>query len=321
MAQQIKKKYLSSEVISYFDDQIKIADDKAVNEKSRAENQEALIRSELSSADDAKLVEAKAYTDSQDALKLQAAKDYADLQDEAKLTEAKAYADSKAAEVKSEIMGGIPDSTLDTIAEIASALASEQTATGAILAQLSGLESSKASKVELAAGVAEAKSYTDSQIAAIPAVDISGKADKSYVDSQDAALQSDLDNLDGYAQDIRSDLDNLDGYAQDIRSDLDAEVIALDLRLDVLEAKVDGPFFHKMKVQITTNLSYVDLAHEAISNSVVASVGRLMVHKDEDFSMSVVGGVTRLTWIGSMVSPNGEEAIEAGDNVFVTYAY
>ena len=38
-----------------------------------------------------------------------------------------------------------------------------------------------------AATLVSAKSYTDAQIAAIPPVDISGKANKTYVDSQDAA--------------------------------------------------------------------------------------------------------------------------------------
>lgn len=172
----------------------------------------------------------------------------------------------------------------------------------------------------------------------------------SYVQSQvdaeevramgvEAQLQSDHDDLDGYAQDIRSDVDDLDGYAQDIRSDLDSEIsraeaaessissalsalsVSHDSRLDVLEAQTDGPSFNKMKIEISTNLVYVELAHEAIANSIVVSVGRLMAHKDEDFTVSVVGGVTHLTWIGSMVSPDGVEAIESGDKVFVTYAY
>jgi hypothetical protein len=76
-----------------------------------------------------------------------------------------------------------------------------------------------------------------------------------------------------------------------------------------------------MKIEVSTNLVYVELAHQAIANSIVVSVGRLMAHKDEDFTVSVVGGVTHLTWIGSMVSPDGVEAIESGDKVFVTYAY
>jgi hypothetical protein len=44
-----------------------------------------------------------------------------------------------------------------------------------------------------------------------------------------------------------------------------------------------------------------------------------MVH--EDFTVSVVDGKTRLTWIGSLVNPSGDEAIETGDKVFYSGAF
>ena len=46
-----------------------------------------------------------------------------------------------------------------------------------------------------------------------------------------------------------------------------------------------------------------------------------MVHEDEDFTVSVVDGKTRLTWIGSLVNPSGDEAIETGDKVFYSGAF
>jgi hypothetical protein len=338
MAQQIKKKFLSPEVVSYFDDQI-------VSEKNRAEGQESAIRSEFAAADEAKLLEAKAYAEAQDALNLAEAKEYAEL---------------KVAEAKSEIMGGIPSATLDTIAEIAEALASEQTATGAILSQIAGLEESKATKEALdgtvasflediadlsvdiaegdlasvneskaytdaqiaaipavdlssyetianvdskdAAKLLEAKAYTDAQIAAIPPVDISGKANTSYVDSQDAAIQSELDNLEGYSQDLR---DDVDGH---------------ETRLVALEAKVDGPFFSNEKLTVGAELGFVELSME-VKKIMSCAVGRLAVHEGEDFDVTVVGGKSRLTWKGSLLAPSGEECIETGMNVFVVYAY
>lgn len=150
-------------------------------------------------------------------------------------------------------------------------------------------------------------------------------AEESARIAGDSALQSNIDDVEGYAQDIRDDLDNLDGYAQDIRDDLDQEVLdriagdaALDARIDALEA--DKPDFHKMKVVIGSELGYIDLDHEAIQNSLMVSVGRLSVHKDEDYSVSVVGGKTRLTWMGDFQS-GGVEGIETGMSIFVTYAY
>ena len=306
MAQQIKKKYLSSEVISYFDNQI-------ISEKDRAEGQESAIRGEVSSADAAKLVEAKAYADSQDA---------------AKLIEAKAYADSKAAEVKSELMGGIPDSTLDTIKEIADALQSEQTATGAILTQIGNLESGKASKVELSSGVAEAKAYTDSEIAAIPAVDLSAYETITNVDSKDSAKlveakayadsKSSTEKSERELADaaLQSDLDNLDGYAQDVRSDVDNH----ETRILAIEAKTDGPNFANEKLTIGSELGYLDLAVQ-VKKIMSCAIGRLAVHENEDFDLSIVGGKTRISWKGSLLAPSGDEFVEAGQNVFVVYAY
>jgi hypothetical protein len=52
----------------------------------------------------------------------------------------KSEVDAKVESAKQEILGGIPSETLDTIAEIAAALESEQTATGAILTAIGELE-------------------------------------------------------------------------------------------------------------------------------------------------------------------------------------
>lgn len=302
MAQQIKKKYLSSEVISYFDDQIDAAELSVTQEIA-----------DRVSGDASTLAESKQFAQDQDA---------------AKLVEAKAYADSKAAEVKSELMGGIPSSTLDTLKEIADALESEQTATGAILTQIGNLESGKASKVELASGVAEAKAYTDSKIAAIPAVDLSPYETIVNVDSKDAAklveakayadLKSSTEKSEREVADaaLQSDLDNLDGYAQDVREDVDNH----ETRILAIEAKTDGPSFANEKLTIGAELGYLDLAVQ-VKKITSCAIGRLAIHEGEDFSLSIVGGVSRLTWIGSMVNPSGAEAVEAGQNVFVVYAY
>ena len=47
MAQQIKKKFLSPEVINYFDNQIDAVESSISTEQSRAQGQEAAIRSEF----------------------------------------------------------------------------------------------------------------------------------------------------------------------------------------------------------------------------------------------------------------------------------
>jgi len=205
--------------------------------------------------------------------------------------------------------------------------------------------------------------------AQIDALD-TGFVTEAELDSAVASLESQIDDLDGYAQEIRSDLDNLDGYTQEIRSDLDQEISdrqsavsaeqaariasdeslqsqitsnynsldeyisgvedlltnevsdrqsadsALSSRISVLEAKG----FSKSVVTVGAELTFIDLDREyGILLSV--SVGRLMVHEGEDFTVSVVDGKTRLTWIGSLLSPSGEEAIETGDKVFFSGAF
>jgi hypothetical protein len=201
----------------------------------------------------------------------------------------------------------------------------------------------------------DAKAYTDVQIAAIPPVDISGKADITYVDSEivsakayaDAAvlvektraegvengLVADIGLLDGRIDvleaaklTLEGDLSNLDGYAQDIRSDLDAAILAyeaadlaLDGRLDVLEAK-KVVTFEKESFVAASPLDKVTLAQEVLEKSLIVFVGRLALIQGEDYTVSVVSSKTVLTWAGDF-AVGGVEGIEAGDKINVTYAY
>ena len=255
----------------------------------------------VDSQDAAKLVEAKAYTDaqiaaippvdlsakadisyvdSQDAAKLVQAKSYADIQDAAKLVEAKAYTDAQIAAIPPVDLSGV---------------VKKDGSNGAMLAALNmggfkienvadGEASANAvNKGQLDATLVSAKSYTDTKIAAIPAFDAS-------------ALQ-------------------------------DADV-ALDGRLDIVEPKVttlegkvatlEGLVFVKEKIVIGATLTHVELANEAKPNSCIVFVDRLALHQDEDFTVSVVGGKTRLTWAGEFMV-GGTEAVETGYPIYITY--
>jgi hypothetical protein len=93
-------------------------------------------------------------------------------------------------------------------------------------------------------------------------------------------------------------------------------------RIDSLETAM-APTWGRVKFDLTaTNISngYVDLAHEAIGESIHAFVDRLAIHQGEDFSISVVGGVTRITFTGDLVSP-GQSSLDASDNIYVRYQY
>ena len=64
---------------------------------------------------------------------------------------------------------------------------------------------------------------------------------------------------------------------------------------------------------------YIDLAFEAKANSIVIFVGRLAIIEGSDYSVSVVGGVSRITFLSPMLVPS-PEALEVGDIIHITYA-
>lgn len=93
-------------------------------------------------------------------------------------------------------------------------------------------------------------------------------------------------------------------------------------RIDALETALT-PTWARQKFDLTaTNISngYVDLAQNAIAESIHAFVDRLAIHQGEDFTVSVVGGVTRITFAGDLVSP-GQSQLDANDNIYVRYQY
>ena len=210
---------------------------------------------------------------------------YVDSQDASKLIEAKAYADSAVAAVKSELLGGAPSSSLDTIKELGDLLVSEQSAVGAITTSISALQQSLNDEVSRATNI-------------------------------DTQIQSDFNDLDAYAQDIRGDLDIEVARAGQAES-------ALSSRVTVLENKADGPSFDEEFFTIgsgANDLSFIELSREVKEKSIRVVQGRLAFSRTIDFTVSVVGGKSRLTWIGS-VAVGGAEALESGDSVVISYAY
>ena len=94
---------------------------------------------------------------------------------------------------------------------------------------------------------------------------------------------------------------------------------AHNTRISALEAKS----FHKFSKSLTSTdvaNGYVTLPHLIEEKSSVVSVGRLMAHEGAsfDYTVSTVGGVSRITFLNSLVA-GGEEALVAGDFVFVQY--
>jgi hypothetical protein len=123
-------------------------------------------------------------------------------------------------------------------------------------------------------------------------------------------------------------MNDLDAYAQDIRGDLDTEIAragsaesALSSRVTVLENKVDGPAWDDEIFELDANgVVSIDLKVVAKEKSIRVVQGRMAFSRTIDFTVSVVDGKSRITWISS-VAQGGSEALSVGDSIVVSYAY
>ena len=139
-------------------------------------------------------------------------------------------------------------------------------------------------------------------------------AEQTARENADSALDGRLDTAEGEIDTLQS------GLAQEIldRSSADS---ALDSRVTALETAPPAMIAHKMS-PITVSASElvsIDCDHEAKAMSLHVFVGRLAVHEGVDYTVSVVGGKTRITWAGTLVNPTGVESIEIGDRVYISY--
>lgn len=106
-----------------------------------------------------------------------------------------------------------------------------------------------------------------------------------------------------------------------VKAALDAEVTAIDGRLDALEAVVYAAPYKKTLVAGDITNQYIDLPFLAVqTNGIRVCVDRLQLHQGgaEDYTLSTVGGVTRITFLNDMVEP-GPQKLAAGDNIYVVY--
>ena len=129
---------------------------------------------------------------------------------------------------------------------------------------------------------------------------------KTYVDTQDAAK---LVEAKAYT----------DAEVLEEKTRAESAEGLLDGRLDVIEAKiVEEDMMFEVGVG-GVGVNFVELAHTAEKIYKVC-VGRLNVFKGVDYTLSVVSGKTKMTWIGELAS-SGASPIATGDKIFVTYIH
>jgi hypothetical protein len=61
---------------------------------------------------------------------------------------------------------------------------------------------------------------------------------------------------------------------------------------------------------------YIDLPHTAIANTITASMNRLAIHENQDYTTSVVSSLTRIT-LANTIASGGDEAAVAGDSLYI----
>lgn len=87
-----------------------------------------------------------------------------------------------------------------------------------------------------------------------------------------------------------------------------------------IQAADQSPY-KESKVLTATDISngYVDLTRAAMANSMMVSVSGTVQYEDEDYSLSTVGGVTRVTFLGDLTPDGDGAALVEGDKVHFHY--
>lgn len=295
------------------------ADAAVLVEKTRAEGAEAALSAAISaeqsarqSADSALSVRVAAIEGSGEGSVAKAEAD------------AKAYADEKIA----ELVNSAP-AVLDTLKELSDALGGDQNFAATVAGQIGDVSDAvdaEEARALLAEGALQTAINTEisDRVAAV-------LAEKNRAEAAEGELAADI------AQEILDRAAAITAVSTAMQAVVQAEAearvadvnteearaiaaeSALDGRLDVIEARA----FYKMKFVLTAQdlaNGYIELGHEAMPSSIVASVGRLMIHEGsaEDYTVSVVAGKTQMAFVGNLVHPS-EEELAVGDVVFVRY--
>jgi len=177
------------------------------------------------------------------------------------------------------------------------------------------------------AGDANLQSQVDTEKARIDAILNAATADAdSFKEIVDLINSVDTENDSAFASYVLSNNAALaaeqaareaaDAAEQAAREAADS---ALDVRVGALEAVVDG----RAKFTITqTDLDnqYLDLSHEAKPDSTFMFYGPLYLHEGDDYTVSTVGGVSRLAFSGRIASGQPSQPI-VGDVIYVRYKY
>lgn len=244
--------------------------------------------------------------------------------------------EARAKDKEQSIESKIDTETLDRQAAVSAEQSARQAADSAMAGRLNVLEADPTTKSYVDAAVASEQTVRDAEITAVEdRLDILEGADtlegsvakaekdaKDYADSLMSAEQLARQSADS-ALDARLDALELDPISMTAvnsaiaaeQSAREAADSAMDSRVDALEAVAHYKESFTMGASVP---GYVELSMEAMANSTVVFVGRLGAIEGVDYSVSVVGGKTRITFTGELAS-GGASALSEGDKVHVKF--
>lgn len=203
----------------------------------------------------------------------------------------------------------------------------------ALDARLDIIEGADTVAGSVAKALKDAKDYTDSEVSTEAGLRQDGddaldarldivEGDATTVGSI-AKAQADAETYaDGIVASEQSAREAADEGLQDQLDTHDAEITDLQSQVGSLNS---GTFHKQKKVLVSGDITnqYVDLAYEAKANSTMVFIsggaGGYM-HEGDDYTVSVVGGVTRITFAGDFAT-GGATALDAGDVMYFQFSY
>jgi hypothetical protein len=165
-----------------------------------------------------------------------------------------------------------------------------------------------------------ARQAADAQLTSDLAAEVSARqaADAAEMSARAAADAAEMSARQAADAQLTSDL----AAEASARAAADTAEASARMAADAAEAAArtaELPRFAKFATTLSTQLSYVDLSHAVVVESLNVFIDRLALHEGDDYTVSTVNGVTRVTFTSSLTG--SEEAPLAGDLVRCTYAY
>ena len=292
--------------------------------------------SDRAAADSAKLVEAKAYTDSK--IAAIPSTDLSGFYTKSEIDSKESALDSKISTEKGRVDAILlaSDADKDTFAEIVQLINQVDTTNDQAFAAFALATNDSLESLDGRLDVAEPKISTlESKVSTLESEmdqaqsdlgSLDGRLDVaepkiSSLESNMGSAQSNISTLQGKVSTLESKMSTAESDISSAKSDISAaqsDISELETQVAALMGVVD-PVIKEDEEIVPSVLTHVDLENEALKIYKLC-VGRVPVFKNVDYSVSVVGGKTRITWIGDMAS-GGSHAIALSDKVYCTYLF